>query len=93
MKVSFNNVELTTVNALQIYVCLLSMLLSAIMTARDGRVTRLEHVFLRGGQIKFIVVPDMLKNAPIFKKVLAMKSKAVDSANAKKPGVKKTGTK
>ncbi len=42
----------------------------------------MEHVFLRGGQIKFIVLPEILKNAPIFKKVQAMRSKATDKTPA-----------
>jgi small nuclear ribonucleoprotein D3 len=50
------------------------------MTARDGRVSRLEHVFVRGGNIKFIVLPDLLKNAPIFKKVQTMRAKKVGDA-------------
>ena len=33
------------------------------VTARDGRVTRLEQVFLRGGMIKFVILPEILKNA------------------------------
>ena len=37
------------------------------MTARDGRVTQLEQVFIRGSMVRFIIVPDMLKNAPMFK--------------------------
>ena len=49
------------------------------MTSRDGRVTKLEHVFLRGGQIKFVVLPELLKNAPIFKKVQALKVKKVEA--------------
>ena len=49
------------------------------MTSRDGRVTKLEHVLLRGGQIKFVVLPELLKNAPIFKKVQALKSKKVEA--------------
>lgn len=47
------------------------------MTAKEGRVQRLEHVFLRGGNIKFIVMPDILKNAPIFKKVNQMRQSKV----------------
>jgi small nuclear ribonucleoprotein D3 len=47
------------------------------MTARDGRVSRLENVYLRGGNIKFIVLPELLKSAPIFKKVQVMRSKKV----------------
>jgi small nuclear ribonucleoprotein D3 len=44
------------------------------MTARNGRVSKLEQVFLRGGHVKLVVVPDLLKSAPIFKKVQAMKT-------------------
>ena len=47
------------------------------MTARDGRVSRLENVYLRGGNIKFIVLPELLKSAPIFKKVQTMRTKKV----------------
>ena len=47
------------------------------MTARDGRVSRLENVYLRGGNIKFIVLPELLKSAPIFKKVQIMRTKKV----------------
>lgn len=39
------------------------------MTACDGRVVSLENVYVRGGHIKLIVLPEMLKYAPIFKKV------------------------
>lgn len=45
------------------------------MTARDGRVCRLENVFLRGGQIKFIVLPELLKSSPILKKIQSIKAK------------------
>ena len=38
-------------------------------TARDGRVSELEHVFVRGSKVRFLILPDMLKNAPMFKKV------------------------
>jgi small nuclear ribonucleoprotein D3 len=39
------------------------------VTSRDGKVTVLEQVYLRGAQIRFIIVPDMLKNAPMFKRI------------------------
>ncbi|KAL2912517.1 small nuclear ribonucleoprotein Sm D3 [Polyrhizophydium stewartii] len=39
-------------------------------TARDGKVTQLDQVFIRGSQLRFIIVPDMLKNAPMFKRIL-----------------------
>jgi small nuclear ribonucleoprotein D3 len=35
-------------------------------TGRDGRVMRLEAVYLRGSQIRFIVLPEVLKGAPLF---------------------------
>ena len=40
-----------------------------ILTGRDGRISKLEQVYLRGGQIKFVVLPEALKSSPIFKKV------------------------
>jgi len=41
------------------------------MTARDGKVSQLEQIFIRGSKIRFVILPDMLKNAPMFKKMLA----------------------
>jgi len=41
------------------------------MTARDGKVSQLEQIFVRGSKIRFVILPDMLKNAPMFKKMLA----------------------
>jgi len=38
-------------------------------TARDGRKSELEHAFIRGSKIRFMILPDMLKNAPMFKKI------------------------
>merc|ERR1711998_435417 len=38
------------------------------MTARDGRTSKLEQIAIRGSQIRFMILPDMLKNAPMFKK-------------------------
>lgn len=39
------------------------------VTYRDGRVGQLENVFVRGSKIRFLILPDMLKNAPMFKKM------------------------
>ena len=36
------------------------------VTAKDGQVTKLERVYLRGSQIVFLLLPDMLQNAPMF---------------------------
>lgn len=38
------------------------------VTYRDGRTSQLENVFIRGSKIRFLILPDMLKNAPMFKK-------------------------
>nr|GEU97240.1 small nuclear ribonucleoprotein SmD3b-like [Tanacetum cinerariifolium] len=40
-------------------------------TAKDGKVTQLEHVFIRGSKVRFMIIPDMLKNAPMFKRLEA----------------------
>ncbi len=39
------------------------------VTYRDGRNSNLELVFIRGSKIRFLILPDMLKNAPMFKRV------------------------
>lgn len=39
------------------------------MTGRDGRVSTLEQVFIRGGLIRFLILPDILQNAPMFKRI------------------------
>jgi len=44
-------------------------LASITITGRDGRVATLEHAYIRGSKIRFMILPDMLKNAPMFKRV------------------------
>ncbi|KAJ3073708.1 small nuclear ribonucleoprotein Sm D3 [Rhizoclosmatium sp. JEL0117] len=39
------------------------------VTQRDGKTSVLDQVFVRGSQVRFFVVPDMLKNAPMFKRI------------------------
>ncbi|KAF7728124.1 small nuclear ribonucleoprotein Sm D3 [Apophysomyces ossiformis] len=39
------------------------------VTARDGRVSQLDQVYIRGSHVRFFIVPDMLKNAPMFRRV------------------------
>ncbi|CAD6196734.1 unnamed protein product [Caenorhabditis auriculariae] len=41
----------------------------AIVTFRDGRSHQLDNVFVRGNKIRFMILPDMLKNAPMFKNI------------------------
>lgn len=38
------------------------------VTYRDGREAQLENVYIRGSKIRFLILPDMLKNAPMFKR-------------------------
>jgi small nuclear ribonucleoprotein D3 len=47
--------------------CLLE---NVVRTNRDGSKTAMEQVFIRGSQVRFFVVPDMLKHAPMFKNLL-----------------------
>lgn len=44
------------------------------VTYRDGRMVALENVYIRGSKIRFLILPDMLKNAPMFKNKSGSKS-------------------
>ena len=44
-----------------------SQMASVTVTYRDGRVAQLEHIYIRGSKIRFLILPDMLKNAPMLK--------------------------
>ncbi|VDP12433.1 unnamed protein product [Soboliphyme baturini] len=46
------------------------------VTYRDGRVSQLEHVYIRGSKVRFMILPDMLKNAPMFKNIQKGAAKA-----------------
>ncbi|VDN38781.1 unnamed protein product [Gongylonema pulchrum] len=39
------------------------------VTFRDGRTHHLDNVFIRGSKVRFMILPDMLKNAPMFKNI------------------------
>ena len=47
-------------------------------TYRDGRVAQLENIYIRGSKVRFMILPDMLKNAPMFKNM----SKGASNASA-----------
>lgn len=54
----------------------MNMSLSEVLrTARNGQITKLPNLYLRGSSIRFIALPDLLKNAPVFQKVATMKRK------------------
>jgi small nuclear ribonucleoprotein D3 len=57
---------------------------TAVLTDRDGKTSTLEHVYLRGSQIRFVIIPDMFVNAPMFKQNQA---KAAESAAAAAAGL------
>lgn len=37
------------------------------VTARDGRVSHMDRAYIRGSYVRFFIVPDMLRNAPMFR--------------------------
>ena len=39
------------------------------VTSKDGKVKVLEQVYIRGAQIRFVIVPGMLKDAPMFTRI------------------------
>ena len=43
-------------------------LVDITVTSRTNQVSHMERIYIRGSQIRFVIVPDMLKNAPMFKK-------------------------
>lgn len=49
-------------------------LTDVVRTARNGQVSKLPTVYLRGSGVRFIALPDLLRNAPAFKKVANMKA-------------------
>jgi small nuclear ribonucleoprotein D3 len=61
-------------------------------TAKDGKVTTLSACFLRGSQVRFIVMPDILKNAPVFKKVVEAKAFKQGAAKQRKLAAAKART-
>jgi len=44
-----------------------SQLADITFTDRAGKTAQLESVYIRGSKIRFFVLPDMLRNAPMFK--------------------------
>jgi small nuclear ribonucleoprotein D3 len=50
------------------------------MTARDGRVSHLENVYIRGSHVRFFLVPEMLRNAPMFRNNRALRARGAAAA-------------
>lgn len=57
-----------------------------LKTARNGQISKLPTVYLRGSSIRFIALPDLLKNAPVFQKVTTMKRK-MEEAQSQRQGM------
>ena len=55
------------------------------VTARDGKQSHLDNAYIRGNMVRFMVVPDMLQQAPMFKSVgpNAMKGRGIGSARGR----------
>jgi small nuclear ribonucleoprotein D3 len=60
-----------------------------IRTARNGQVSKLPTVYLRGSGIRFVALPELLRNAPAFKKVAMQKAKMEAGKAAAGGGVKR----
>jgi small nuclear ribonucleoprotein (snRNP)-like protein len=64
----------------------MNMSLSEVLrTARNGQISKLPSVYLRGSSIRFIALPDLLKNAPVFQKVVSQKRK-IQSQQSRQKG-------
>lgn len=59
-----------------------------IRTARNGQISKIPNVYLRGSGIRFIALPELLKNAPCFQKVATMKRK-MEEAQSQRQGSKR----
>ena len=46
-----------------------------VRTARNGQVSKLPTVYLRGSGVRCIAWPDLIRKAPAFKKVASIKAK------------------
>jgi small nuclear ribonucleoprotein D3 len=51
-------------------------------TDRDGQVRKMEQIYVRGSHIRYFIVPDMLKNAPMFSNV-GQKGKGIGLSKGK----------
>ncbi|PRD33630.1 UNVERIFIED_CONTAM: SmD3 [Trichonephila clavipes] len=53
------------------------------VTYRNGKVGKLENIYIRGSKIRFLILPDMLKNAPMFKLKTGLRVGAASSNRGK----------
>ena len=50
----------------------------------DGRTEKIDNVFLRGNSVRYVVLPDLLKKAPMFAKVQSMKKQKEEEKASKR---------
>ena len=50
------------------------LLTNADLTKPDGKASKMSAVYLRGNRIRYVILPDMLKNAPMFKRCRQFKA-------------------
>jgi small nuclear ribonucleoprotein D3 len=60
-----------------------------LRTARNGQVSKLPSIYLKGTTIRFIALPDLLKSAPVFQKVTQQKRKMEEAGKQRDGGTKK----
>lgn len=48
---------------------------SAKCTQKNGQKSTLEQIYMRGSQIKYFILPDILEESPVFKRVRSAKRK------------------
>lgn len=58
-----------------------------LRTARNGQISKLPNVYLRGKSIRFIALPDLLKSAPLFQKVATQKRKMEEAVAQRQQGM------
>lgn len=56
------------------------VLQNVTFTDVSGQVSKLEHVYARGSKVRFVILPDMLRNAPMFTTLHASLGKASSKA-------------
>ncbi|KAL7714755.1 Small nuclear ribonucleoprotein Sm D3 [Entamoeba marina] len=55
------------------------------VTGKDGKQSKIEYIFIRGSQIRFIIAPEMFKNSPCLKPIEQRKK----TQQTKKPKMSK----
>lgn len=60
------------------------------VTQRDGRVTHLDRVYIRGSHVRLFIVPDMLRYVGVF--IQALRDRHADNCDRNAPMFRSRGT-